>query len=215
MKESTQKEKVLKNIRDALVNSLEAPFDDVEQDGRVFHPVAADSLDIEFAEAFSRANGRFVFCADMEELNLGLLALVKEKQLEDVYCGEAHFKGLIDQLGIQGTDDSSSLADCQAVITGCEALVARTGSILLSSRQGGGRKSIIESPLHIVIASSRQLLPDISDALRFMDGKYETGRPSMMTFVTGPSRTADIEKKLVHGVHGPREVYLFLVDVSG
>jgi L-lactate dehydrogenase complex protein LldG len=214
MKESTQKEKVLKSVRDALVNSLPAPFEDVELESRVVRQPDAQALDIAFAEAFTNSNGRFVFCADMVELGDGLQNLLEEKQIESIYCGEDFFKGLLGQCGIQCTEGASDLPECQAAITGCEVLVARTGSVVVSSRQGGGRKSYIVPPLHIVVASSRQLVSDLQDAFRFIDRKYENGRPSMITFVTGPSRTADIEKKLVLGAHGPRELYVFLVDTG-
>jgi len=56
------------------------------------------------------------------------------------------------------------------------------------------------------------LVYDIRDGLVALKEKYQQQLPSLITFATGPSRTADIEKTLVVGVHGPREVYLFLVD---
>jgi L-lactate dehydrogenase complex protein LldG len=56
------------------------------------------------------------------------------------------------------------------------------------------------------------LVYDIKDALVFVQSKYQNNIPSLITFATGPSRTADIEKTLVVGVHGPKEVYCFLVD---
>jgi L-lactate dehydrogenase complex protein LldG len=55
---------------------------------------------------------------------------------------------------------------------------------------------------------------DIKDALLALKEKYEGSIPSFITFASGPSRTADIEKTLVTGVHGPKEVYLFLVDAQ-
>jgi L-lactate dehydrogenase complex protein LldG len=53
---------------------------------------------------------------------------------------------------------------------------------------------------------------DTRDALKDLKNKYGNNLPSFITFAAGPSRTADIEKTLVVGVHGPREVYLFLID---
>ena len=65
---------------------------------------------------------------------------------------------------------------------------------------------------YICIAYSSQLIYDIKEALEFIKTKYQNGLPSLISFATGPSRTADIEKTLVVGVHGPKEVYCFLVD---
>lgn len=215
MKESTQKEKVLKSVRDALVHSLGAPFEDVDLDSRVVHQPDPGALDIAFAESFTRANGRFVFCADMTELSEGLRTLLDERLINEVWCGEDFFRGLLGESGIRCGSEAENLASSQAAVTGCEVLVARTGSVVLSSRQGGGRRAYIMPPLHIVVASTRQLVPDIQDAFRFIDRKYENDRPSMLSFVTGPSRTADIEKKLVLGAHGPGELFVFLVDTGG
>ena len=62
------------------------------------------------------------------------------------------------------------------------------------------------------MALTSQLVYDIKDALLLLKNKYRGTLPSLVTFATGPSRIADIEKTLVVGVHGPKEVYLFLVD---
>jgi L-lactate dehydrogenase complex protein LldG len=53
---------------------------------------------------------------------------------------------------------------------------------------------------------------DLKDAFVFLKEKYQKGMPSLISFASGPSRTADIEKTLVTGVHGPKEVYCFLVE---
>ena len=68
------------------------------------------------------------------------------------------------------------------------------------------------APVHICIAYTSQVVYDIKDALQLLKEKYGSPLPSMITFATGPSRTADIEKTLVVGVHGPKEVFCILVD---
>ena len=83
---------------------------------------------------------------------------------------------------------------------------------MVSSRQSAGRRLSIYPPVHIVVASVGQLLPDIRDALIFMKKKYGHRLPSMISMITGASRTADIEKTLVMGAHGPKELILFLID---
>ncbi len=93
-----------------------------------------------------------------------------------------------------------------------EYLIARTGSVVLSSAQQQGRTVSVYAPVHICIAYTDQLVYDIKDGLQLIKEKYQGNIPSMISFATGPSRTADIEKTLVVGVHGPKEVYLFLVD---
>ena len=97
-------------------------------------------------------------------------------------------------------------------VTSCEFLIARTGSIMMSSQQLSGRRLYAFPEVHIVIAFISQIVPDIKTALTGIREKYTGRMPSMVTMITGPSRTADIEKTLVMGVHGPKEVYVFLAD---
>jgi L-lactate dehydrogenase complex protein LldG len=104
------------------------------------------------------------------------------------------------------------LAGCDVSVTGCETLVARTGTIVISTAQASGRTVSVYAPVHICIAYTHQLVYDIKDALQQVKKKYNHHLPSLISFATGPSRTADIEKTLVVGVHGPKEVYCFLVD---
>jgi L-lactate dehydrogenase complex protein LldG len=82
----------------------------------------------------------------------------------------------------------------------------------MSTAQTSGRTVSVYAPIHICIAYTRQLVYDIKDALQTIKNKYGDHLPSLISFATGPSRTADIEKTLVVGVHGPREVYCFLID---
>ncbi len=82
----------------------------------------------------------------------------------------------------------------------------------MSSALQSGRTVSAYSPIHICIAYVDQLVFDTRDALKDLKKKYDKNLPSMITFAAGPSRTADIEKTLVIGVHGPKEVYLFLID---
>jgi L-lactate utilization protein LutC len=107
--------------------------------------------------------------------------------------------------------NTNELESCDASITLCESLVARTGTIVLSSQQLSGRTASVYAPIHICIAYTHQLVFDISDSLNRFTAQ-SNAIPSMISFATGPSRTADIEKTLVVGVHGPKEVYCFLVD---
>jgi L-lactate dehydrogenase complex protein LldG len=74
--------------------------------------------------------------------------------------------------------------------------------------------SSVYFPVHIVFAYANQIVADIEDAFVAMRKKYGTDLPSMMNLITGPSRTADIEKTLVVGVHGPAEVFCFYINAD-
>jgi len=81
----------------------------------------------------------------------------------------------------------------------------------MSAAQPSGRTVSVYAPVHICIAYTSQLVYDIKEALQNVKEKYPQ-LPSLITLATGPSRTADIEKTLVVGVHGPKEVFCFLVE---
>ena len=209
MKLSSSKETILKKIRQALSNPVPVPFPKSEGSTSVFHPSSQD-LEVEFAEAFTKLLGKFAFCIDKIDLEQQLKQLVIEKNWDKIYCTEPDLLPLVSVITSAGA--SNNLADADAAITACEYLIARTGSIVVSSAQPFGRTANVYAPVHICIAYVDQLVYDVKDGLKLIKEKYQNNLPSLITFATGPSRTADIEKTLVVGVHGPKEVYLFLVD---
>ena len=210
MKVSSAKENILKKIRQALSESTPIPFPQSEGNASVFHPSRQD-LEVEFAEQFAKLQGKFIFCVDHAELVTQLNALIATQGLKKVYCREEKLRETLKAQAFDGFADVG-LADCDAAVTTCEGLVARTGSIILSSAGRSGRTVSVYAPIHICVAYTDQLVYDVRDGLVGMKEKYPQQLPSLISFATGPSRTADIEKTLVVGVHGPKEVYLFLVD---
>ena|SRR5256885_10754799 len=207
---SPAKENILKKIRQALSESTPLPFPKAEGNSAVF-PSSLQPMEFEFAEHFSSLLGKFIYSIDHRELAAQLNTLVSQQRWGKLLCYEPKLKALLEKNLFNNFCDSP-LADCDAAVTSCEALVARTGSIMLSTAMESGRTVSVYAPIHICIASSNQLVYDIRDALQLMKEKYGSKLPSFITFATGPSRTADIEKTLVVGVHGPKEVYCFLVD---
>jgi L-lactate dehydrogenase complex protein LldG len=107
--------------------------------------------------------------------------------------------------------DINELEHCDAGITGCDALIAQTGSIAVSSHSAGGRALSVVPPHHVVIATRDQFVPDLTAAFAVLREHYSGGFPSFMSFVTGPSRTGDIERILVLGAHGPKKLTVFCV----
>jgi L-lactate dehydrogenase complex protein LldG len=114
------------------------------------------------------------------------------------------------QFEIGFNEYSGVVKNMEVGITGCEYLVAQTGSALVSSAQGGGRQMNIFPQFHIIIAKTNQLVATLEDAYSLIQEKYTERLPSQIALVTGPSRTADIEKTLVLGAHGPRELWVMI-----
>ncbi|MGX5818387.1 LutC/YkgG family protein [Chitinophaga lutea] len=210
MKVSPAKENILKRVRNALSQPVQLPFPNAEGNNTVFQ-TEHEGLELKFAEEFSKLQGKFVFCSSREELAENLQALVEHKEWTHVHCKTpvleqmlAPFKPAYLNVGDLHTLD--------AAVTDCEYLIARTGTIVLSAAQPSGRALPVYAPVHIVVAYAHQLVFDLRDGIAKMKEKYGEHLPSMISFATGPSRTADIEKMLVVGVHGPKEVYVFLLD---
>jgi L-lactate dehydrogenase complex protein LldG len=200
---STAKENILKKIKQALAKPVPLPFPESEENTAIYE-TPQDELDVTFAEAFTQLQGKFAFCFDEKDMQQQLQQLITEKQWSKIYCKEDRWN--------EQFSNTINLATSDAAITGCECLVARTGTMVLSAAEQSGRTVRVYAPIHICIAYTDQLVFDIKDALESINKKYNGNIPSLITFASGPSRTADIEKTLVTGVHGPKEVYLFLID---
>jgi L-lactate dehydrogenase complex protein LldG len=207
---NSAKENILKKIREALSEPTPVPFLQSEGNSFVFNP-PHDDLGVIFAEAFGKLDGRFVYCESMAECGATLNGLLAQAGLKKIFCSEEHLRGRLQQAGVT-TPWYLGLPDCDASITTCECLVARTGTMVLSSTPEQGRTSSVYAPIHICIAYTSQLIYDTREALLWLKEKYDGQLPSLISFATGPSRTADIEKTLVKGIHGPKEVFCFLVE---
>ena len=204
------RENILSKIKQALGKPVPVPFPASEGNESVYLP-SRQELEVEFAENFSKLEGRFSFCVNEQELVEQLQILIAQRKWTKIYSRENAVKEKLAAYGF-APDYADNVATCDAAITGCEYLVARTGSMIMSSAQDSGRTVSVYAPVHICVAYTSQLVYDISDGLQKLRNGYAQEFPSLVTLATGPSRTADIEKTLVVGVHGPKEVFCFLVD---
>jgi len=105
--------------------------------------------------------------------------------------------------------DKHELEQCDVGISECDALVAQTGSVVITSQTAGGRALSCLPPHHVVIARRTQLVADLPAAFALIKQRHGDQFPSMISFITGPSRTGDIERILVLGAHGPKQLTIF------
>jgi L-lactate dehydrogenase complex protein LldG len=103
------------------------------------------------------------------------------------------------------------LESCDVALTECEALVVQTGSVLVSAPGAGGRALSVLPLHHVVLARQNQMVPDLGAALQRMEEKFKDRFPSFLSFISGPSRTGDIERILVLGAHGPKKLTILLL----
>ena len=213
MEESTSKEKVLKKIRDALIEKTEAPFPLIDADTSVYQPME-EPLDVTFAQELLKVSGKFVYCESDDEFLSVLQAFILEKDWPVLFCYDEKIQRLLKQGGIPYESSPDRFNEMQIGITRCEYLVARLGTVMVSSRVSPGRRMNVFPEIHLILATTSQLVPDLKQALQKIRKKYGEDFPSMISLITGPSRTADIEKTLVMGAHGPKELYVFLLEDS-
>ncbi|TDO19251.1 LutC/YkgG family protein [Pedobacter duraquae] len=211
MKENvSSKELMLKKIRKALLEKRDNPYPNLEEIPVYKHN--DELLEILFAEQLTGVSGNFIFCENGIDFVENILELADKYKWRKIYCWEEELQQLLKEyeFPFYSTDKDFDMAEVG--ITSCEALIARNGSVMVSNKQASGRRLSIYPHHHIVIARTGQLVLDLKDAFQLIKNKYGANMPSMISTITGPSRTADIEKTLVLGAHGPKEIFVFLVD---
>jgi len=102
-------------------------------------------------------------------------------------------------------------------ITGVDFVLAETGSLVVTSATEGSQLSSLAPPVHVALYRRGQLVGSLDDVLGRLHAPEQAHQPASgrsIVFITGTSRTADIEQILIRGVHGPREVHAILVEDS-
>ena len=177
------------------------------------HPIPVEDMSVDFVQNFINNSGTFFYCESEEDFFDQLYSFKREQNIQQLFVWEPNLQHILYHAGIEFTESEDAfIQQAEASLTSCESLITRTGSILISSANAGGRRLSIYPAMHIVVAKATQLVPDIKDGLQLLRDKYTQSFPSMVSLVSGPSRTADIEKTLVMGAHGPKQLVLFLID---
>lgn len=222
----TERENILSRIRDALraparrpLGMTETPLPKPEDHRRVLPkvgPSESDRINL-FAANAEELRARFVVLPGIEALETEMRSIRDAEgwtriashrgEMTDIVCAKLGVPVLL----TDGGYDKNELEACQAGVTECDALIAQTGSVLVSSRSSGGRALTVLPPHHIVLARHSQLVADLPEAMALVRKKYHPNYPSMISIITGPSRTGDIERILVLGAHGPKKLTILLI----
>jgi len=170
-----------------------------------------------FAKNAADLKADFQLLASRDELRATLAKIAAAEKWSRIASHDGEWSNFASQslgLPVLLTDkgyDVQSLEKCDAGITECDALIAQTGGVAVTSRSAGGRALSILPPHHVVIARREQLVADLPAAFELLQKKYAPDYPSMISFITGPSRTGDIERILVLGAHGPKKLTILCV----
>lgn len=200
------REEILNKLKGTQLTMPDVP----DLDAPVYHQIESP-LDLAFKENLEKVNGSVHLFDSEKELYSELKKLLKHYSEENICCREPEIQQLLKEHDISFSVCAELNENIEAGITSCEFLIVHTGSIMVSSSQSGGRQMFVYPPVHIVLAKKNQLVGYLESAYTEIINKYENNLPSQITLITGPSRTADIEKTLILGAHGPKELHVFLV----
>jgi len=174
----------------------------------VFSDKGKDNLLDLFVEQAQKVNAEVEIISTEDEIFSKIKEYLRKNNLNNIYTFIPELQQYLSDNAFKPSNEFSK--DIEIAVTRCENLIARTGTALLSSAYFG-RKINYFAEYHIVIAKESQIVWDISEAIENLQAKFGKDLPSMISLVTGPSRTADIEKTLILGAHGPKKLKILIL----
>jgi len=186
-------------------------------------------------EAAQPINLKVMACQDTHSVAAALVELVREKAPEwgDQKTVVAWKHPLIESLNLPGifseqgvpvffadlqkTDADTlrrQIIDSYIGITSADFCMADTATLVMRTRPGQARSVSLVPSIHVAVIELSRVIASLKELyalLKWDPQESKEGLTNCMTFVTGPSKTADIEATMVHGAHGPREVYVFVI----
>ena len=181
-----------------------------------------------FCQELEAAGGKGYVAADREELVRTIQGILQSHNARKILLSRG---GLVDQFGISSnlrelglevkilddlqTNPRDDFFAADIGITNVHRLVAETGTVVLAANPNEPRSASLLPPVHIALAERSQLLSDLFDLFDLFSptaSAIKSLPPSCLSLITGPSKTGDIELKLVTGVHGPGEIHVILCD---
>lgn len=202
---SSAREEILNRLKNAVHPEPEKP----DFDAPVYFSID-QPLELAFKENLEKVNGSVHLYDTNEAMFSALRDFLSTYTVEDIICNEKTLQEQLKENGIAYSSSAVLPKTIEVGITSCEFLIAHTGSVMVSSALGGGRQLSVYPPVHVVVADKTQIVDFLRAAYTNIQNKYGQNLPSQITLITGPSRTADIEKTLVMGAHGPREFHVFI-----
>jgi L-lactate dehydrogenase complex protein LldG len=214
----------LQRVRDAVAEGNRAggapPLD---PRGAVGYQGAGTDPVARFRDEFTGAGGFVHVVVDAVAAGEAVVNLLQSRSVRRVLFGTG---AVLDSLNLaeklkrtgreivsasSGAESRDDFFAAEAGVSGVDYLIAETGSIVVLSRPEQPRSFSLLPPLYIAVAHRDQLLPDLFDLFDSRLWTDRGGLPSCLSLITGPSKTGDIELRLVTGVHGPGEVHVVLI----
>jgi L-lactate dehydrogenase complex protein LldG len=191
------------------------------------HPLGKSHVDLveRFQEELEKVGGTVVRCSSAKDLEDRLLQPIANSKAQSlVSWSRSEFEDFeLDRLWKSGQCTSwqggdaherahfrERAAKADIGLTAADLAIANTGSLVLRSGPTRPRCTSLLPTMHVALLRSSQIVARMGEALEKLATRDSL--PSQLLFVTGPSRTSDIENDLTIGVHGPAAVAVFIVD---
>jgi L-lactate dehydrogenase complex protein LldG len=227
----------MSSSRDSILGKLKAarrPFEDAAPRPSRYTPVIPEfdstpAVLIErFVQEMDALKGKAFVVSDDESARRQVLALLREHQIDHVLAWDfAHIpvealEATLRDAGVQVTlprlhaerspELMQRVGSAGGGLSGVDAAIAATATLVLSTGPGKGRLPTVLPPVWISVVSVDQLYPRLEDwlAAQRSSGMMPMRGRANLAFVTGPSRTGDIEMELILGVHGPGTQYVII-----
>ena len=211
---SDARQKFLESVREAVREGNRAGAPPLPERGGVGYQGAGADPVMKLRDELAAAGGVPHLVADAAGAVAAVVGVVRQHGARRVLLAGGPFidsldlKSALSAIGVEVIPPDApreALFAADLGVTGVEAVVAETGTIVLATRPDQPRAASLLPPVHVAVARRDQIVADLFDVLS--GGEV----PACLTLITGPSKTGDVELQLVTGVHGPGEVHLVLV----
>lgn len=211
MDESTSREKVLKRIRQAHVAQIPNPCPDFREGSDVFHDQDEDPA-VLFARQFVENKGQLIFCEGDLDFAEKLVTLCENQKITTLLCIEEHLKKFLLKIDFEHQRQWAERSDINEVLVSCDALIARTGSIVFTYPNPGTIALVANAQKLLVVADVNLIHHNFTDAVEDIKEKNGDNFPEMLHCINGPARNFEIECREIIGGLSALEVYLFLLN---
>jgi L-lactate dehydrogenase complex protein LldG len=222
------REEILRSIRSHLASSVrhdereEIPDEDLQGMSVIVPPENGESVSIgeSFKEKLEAVNGHCIIARSELEIVRALTKIITDLQATNLRARRIALSNspvlerLVNLIAVEVSEvciapTAADLFSFDVGITTAQGAIAETGTLVLDSSRERHRLTSLVPPVHIAIIDAAQIHQTLGEALSAVQSESEEISP-IVTFVTGPSRTADIELTLAIGVHGPQELYVIV-----
>lgn len=209
------------NARTRILGRLQKEKRPTRLPGRWESQPSFPDLAAQFETALTAVNGEVLWGGDWPQALNHLMQVIQEigakrvvanleEPLDQIETASA-FPGVIWQVpGIESADWRTACATADLGVTGADLALAETGSVVVSTGPGKSRLVSLLPPVHVVVVPKSRLVADLFAWNRPNINEF----PSQIVWISGPSKTADIEQTLVVGVHGPKRLIVILYEDS-